>query len=427
MSSSCKLDIRPPSCLRSRPLSVATICPIRLRLRTFGRHCGIDSPADGPLRVPGQGALRAVRHSRLGGPARGDPGGGPRRGRDARPARSSSRPRCSPADAARRAGSSSRRRPDEAAAAAEAILGLDINGHVVEKLWIERASDIANEYYLSVTFDRGEKKPLFMLTSEGGIDIEEVAENTPDALAQLHVDPLVGFQPLPGALALLPRRASPIRASRSRCSRSSRSSTEAFVDCDAMLCEINPLIVTPDGEVRALDSKFTVDDNALYRHPGHRRDARPRGLSGRGARGAREGRHLREARRRGRDPRERRRARHVHARRDRAGRREARELLRPGRRRRRAGRRGRARDHHRRPPGAIDPLQHLRRDHPLRRGGARDPRCARAARPEQPIVVRLDGTNAEEGRRLLAEAAPPNLYVEATMLDGGQEGAWSVS
>ncbi len=85
--------------------------------------------------------------------------------------------------------------PDEAASAAEAILGLDINGHVVKKLWIERASDIANEYYLSVTFDRGEKKPLFMLTSEGGIDIEEVAEKTPDALAKLHIDPLVGFEP----------------------------------------------------------------------------------------------------------------------------------------------------------------------------------------------------------------------------------------
>src|SRR3954466_3617380 len=85
--------------------------------------------------------------------------------------------------------------PDEAAQRAEAILGLDINGHVVRKLWIEKASDIEREYYLSVTFDRGEKKALFMLTREGGIDIEDVAANRPEALARLHVDPLEGFQP----------------------------------------------------------------------------------------------------------------------------------------------------------------------------------------------------------------------------------------
>ena len=85
--------------------------------------------------------------------------------------------------------------PDEAAQHAEAILGLDINGHVVRKLWIEQASDIEREYYLSVTFDRGEKKALFMLTKEGGIDIEEVASEHPEALARLHVDPLEGFQP----------------------------------------------------------------------------------------------------------------------------------------------------------------------------------------------------------------------------------------
>src|SRR5215213_2167848 len=85
--------------------------------------------------------------------------------------------------------------PEEAARRAEEILGLDIRGHVVGKVWVERASDIAKEYYLSVTFDRGEKKPLFMLTTEGGVDIEEVAARSPDALARLHVDPLVGFQP----------------------------------------------------------------------------------------------------------------------------------------------------------------------------------------------------------------------------------------
>src|SRR5213080_1008369 len=81
-------------------------------------------------------------------------------------------------------------RPDDAEQKAR-----DIRGHVVRKLWIERASEIAKEYYLSVTFDRGEKKPLFMLTTEGGVEIEQVAEEKPEALARLHVDPLEGFQP----------------------------------------------------------------------------------------------------------------------------------------------------------------------------------------------------------------------------------------
>src|SRR5215470_14556353 len=78
--------------------------------------------------------------------------------------------------------------PADAEAKARDILGLDINGHVVEKLWIESASDIAKEYYLSVTFDRGAKKPLFMFTTQGGVEIEQVAEENPDALVRLHVD-----------------------------------------------------------------------------------------------------------------------------------------------------------------------------------------------------------------------------------------------
>ena len=80
--------------------------------------------------------------------------------------------------------------PDDAERKAKDILGLDINGHVVRKLWIESASEIAKEYYLSVTFDRGEKKPLFILTTEGGVEIEQVADETPEKLARLHIDPL---------------------------------------------------------------------------------------------------------------------------------------------------------------------------------------------------------------------------------------------
>src|SRR6266581_4299794 len=85
--------------------------------------------------------------------------------------------------------------PADAERKARAILGLDIRGHVVHKLWVERASEIAKEYYLSVTFDRGAKKPLFMLTKEGGVEIEQVAAESPEALGRLHVDPLEGFHP----------------------------------------------------------------------------------------------------------------------------------------------------------------------------------------------------------------------------------------
>src|SRR3954447_2420035 len=156
--------------------------------------------------------------------------------------------------------------PDDAEQKAAEILGLDINGHIVRKLWIESASEIAKEYYLSVAFDRGEKKALFMLTTEGGIEIEQVAEETPEKLARLHVDPLEGYQPYqarrliygagiddPGEQMQLLDIVGKLYA--------------CFVGTDAMLSEINPLIVTPEGEVRALDSKFTVDDNALYKHP----------------------------------------------------------------------------------------------------------------------------------------------------------------
>ena len=156
--------------------------------------------------------------------------------------------------------------PDEAAQHAEAILGLDINGHVVRKLWIEKASDIEREYYLSVTFDRGEKKALFMLTKEGGIDIEEVASERPEALARLHVDPLEGFQPYQARRLIYAAGIDDPNEQKQILSIVQKL-YDAFVGADAMLCEINPLIVTPEGEVKALDSKFTVDDNALYKHP----------------------------------------------------------------------------------------------------------------------------------------------------------------
>src|SRR5881628_2560132 len=156
--------------------------------------------------------------------------------------------------------------PVDAEQKAKDVLGLDIRGHVVEKLWIEKASDIAKEYYLSVTFDRGAKQPLFMFTTQGGVEIEEVAANDPDALVRLHVDPLEGFQPwiarrlVYGGKVEDPSEQKQIASIVEKLYR-------CFVEFDAMLCEINPLIVTPEGEVKALDSKFTVDDSALARHP----------------------------------------------------------------------------------------------------------------------------------------------------------------
>ncbi|HWB23679.1 MAG TPA: ADP-forming succinate--CoA ligase subunit beta [Gaiellaceae bacterium] len=155
--------------------------------------------------------------------------------------------------------------PEDAEAKAREILGLDIRGHVVRKLWIEQASEIAKEYYLSVTFDRGARKPLLMLTTEGGVEIEEVAANNPDALARLHVDPLVGYQPFEGRdLVFAAGIDDP--AEQRQVLEIVEKLYACFVGEDAMLCEINPLVVTPGGEVKALDAKFTVDDSALYRH-----------------------------------------------------------------------------------------------------------------------------------------------------------------
>ena len=113
---------------------------------------------------------------------------------------------------------------DDAEARAREILGMDIRGHTVGKLWIERASEIAREYYLSLALDRSAKKPLFMFTTQGGVDIEEVAATTPDALVRLHVDPLAGCQPGTDGVSST-TAGSPTPASRSRSPPSSAAST----------------------------------------------------------------------------------------------------------------------------------------------------------------------------------------------------------
>jgi succinyl-CoA synthetase beta subunit len=145
------------------------------------------------------------------------------------------------------------------------ILGLDIKGHVTRTVWIEHASDIETEYYASVLLDRSAKQPLVIFSTEGGIDIEEVAEKTPEKLIKHHVDSLVG---------LTKEDAIKIATDGGADADVIEGVADALValytvwiEEDASLAEINPLIVTPDREVKALDAKVTLDGNADFRHP----------------------------------------------------------------------------------------------------------------------------------------------------------------
>jgi succinyl-CoA synthetase beta subunit len=311
--------------------------------------------------------------------------------------------------------------PDDAEREADAILGMDIRGHTVGRLWIEQASDIADEYYFSITLDRGAKRPLLMLTTEGGVEIETVAEQSPEKLVRLHVDPLTGV--LPFHTRRLCFAAGIPAAEMKQVAAIIQAAYRAFVETDALLVEINPLIVTPDGVVRALDSKYTIDDNALGagRHPdiAEMRDtqagdpqeqlARERGVNfvkleggdiGTLANGAGLAMSTLDV----------------------------------------VADAGAATGH--RPANFLDvgggadaeaiatAMEVLLSDSNVRAvlfnvfGGIT--RCDEVAHgiltalerlgATLPIVVRLDGTNADEGRRILADAAPPNIHVEATML-----------
>ena len=154
---------------------------------------------------------------------------------------------------------------DEVRRHAGAILGMDIRGHIVHRLWVEHASDIAKEYYASFTLDRTAKKHLGMLSAEGGVEIEEVAANNPEAIARLHIDPLRGLDEDTARRWVADARldeeaqapAAALLVSLYRC----------FVEGDCDLAEINPLVLTPDGRVHTLDAKVTLDDNAKFRHP----------------------------------------------------------------------------------------------------------------------------------------------------------------
>jgi succinyl-CoA synthetase beta subunit len=307
---------------------------------------------------------------------------------------------------------------DELRAHATAILGMDIKGFTVHEVWVEEASDIEAEYYTSIVFDRAAKAPLVMLSTKGGMDIEAVADEDPDAIASLHVDPLLGFQEFHGRRLAFDAKVDadlvrPIGVMLKKL-------YDAFVAEDAMLVEVNPLIVTPERQLRALDAKVTLDDNAMFRHP---ENATLRNLSG-------EDPQERMAKERG--------LTYVKLDGDigilgngaglvmstldvvaQVGGSPANFLDAGG---------GSKAD------AIVSAVEVILSDEKVRAvlfnifGGIT--RCDEVAKglieafdvvkPQVPFVVRLDGTNDEEGRRLLAEADLPNLHVEATMLGAAE-------
>jgi succinyl-CoA synthetase beta subunit len=301
---------------------------------------------------------------------------------------------------------------------AEAILGMQIRGLTVHEVWVEEASAIDAEYYASIVFDRSAQAPLVMFSTKGGMDIEAVAAEDPEAIASLHVDPLLGFQDFHGRRLAFEAGADAdlVRGIGAMLAKL----YQVFIDEDAMLVEVNPLVVTPERQLRALDAKVTLDDNALFRHPDNaalrdlsaedpqERMAKERGLTyvkldgdigilGNGA-----GLVMSTL--------------DVVAQ---AGGCPANFLDAGG---------GSKAD------AIVAAVEVILSDEKVRAvlfnifGGIT--RCDEVAKglieafdsvqPEVPFVVRLDGTNDEEGRRLLAEAALPGLHVEATM-DGAAE------
>src|SRR3954469_3836642 len=153
----------------------------------------------------------------------------------------------------------------EAEEHSNAILGMDIKGFTVHELYVEKASDIDEEYYAAILLDRSEKKPLAMLSRMGGMDVEEIAERDPNAIVRIHIDPLIGFQPFHGRrlafeAGIAGDLVRPVGALLAKL-------YDTFIREDAMLVEVNPLLVTGDRQVVALDAKVTVDGNSLFRHP----------------------------------------------------------------------------------------------------------------------------------------------------------------
>ena len=297
---------------------------------------------------------------------------------------------------------------------ADAILGMEIRGYTVHELYVEKASQIEEEYYAAILLDRTAKKPMAMLSRRGGMDIEAVAEEDPSAIAIVHVDPLLGFRDFYGRRLAFEAQiaddvAAPVGALLGRL-------YETFVEEDALLVEVNPLLVTDERQVLALDAKVTVDDNALFRHSDsaamrdtsaedpQERMARERGLTyvkldgnigilGNGAGLVMS--TLDVVAQAGGTPA---------------------NFLDAG-----GGSKAEA---------IVDAVEVILSNEKVGAvlfnifGGIT--RCDEVAnglvtafsqlQPKVPFVVRLDGTNDEEGRRILADANLPNVYVEATML-----------
>ncbi len=154
--------------------------------------------------------------------------------------------------------------PAEARAHAEAILGMEIKGLRVEKVYLERAAKIAKELYLGITLDRVTGRTTLMASTEGGMDIEEVAAHTPEKIIKENIDPAVGLQPFQARkLAFGLGLQEPVA---SRTVKFLLAVAAAYDKLDCSLLEINPLMITKAGEVIALDAKVTFDDNAMYRH-----------------------------------------------------------------------------------------------------------------------------------------------------------------
>jgi succinyl-CoA synthetase beta subunit len=155
--------------------------------------------------------------------------------------------------------------PAEARTKAADILALNIKGLPVRRVLVAPAEDIASEAYVGLIVDRGTRRPVFMVSREGGIDIEEVAARNPDAIVRLAVDPRFGLLPFQ-AYQLATALYDDVRQQRA-CAKILQQLYAAFMASGASLAEINPLVTTPDGEVKALDAKFNIDDNELDRRP----------------------------------------------------------------------------------------------------------------------------------------------------------------
>jgi succinyl-CoA synthetase beta subunit len=155
--------------------------------------------------------------------------------------------------------------PEDASEKAKAILGMDIKGHIVHKVMIAQAAPIESEYYLAILVDRAARSFLVMASVAGGMDIEEVAHKTPEKLARVHVDPNIGLDQK-SALEIIKKGAFPADVHEAVAAVLVKL-WQTFRESDATLVEVNPLVKTSDGKIIALDGKVSLDENASFRHP----------------------------------------------------------------------------------------------------------------------------------------------------------------